>query len=34
MSERAGLLAIASTLTDADIDDVITAFHKVARALL
>jgi 8-amino-3,8-dideoxy-alpha-D-manno-octulosonate transaminase len=34
MSEQAALLAIASTLTDTDIEDIITAFHKVARALL
>ena len=34
MAGRAGLLTIASCLTDADIDDIIAAFHKVARVVL
>jgi 8-amino-3,8-dideoxy-alpha-D-manno-octulosonate transaminase len=34
MSERAALLTIASCLTDRDIDDIITAFRKVASVVL
>ena len=34
MSERAALLTIASCLTDKDVDDIVTAFRKVARAIL
>lgn len=34
MSDRAALLTIASCLTDADVEDIIVAFRKVARALL
>jgi 8-amino-3,8-dideoxy-alpha-D-manno-octulosonate transaminase len=34
MSERAPILAIASCQTDNDVDDIITAFHKVARVIL
>lgn len=34
MSERAAILSIASCLSDRDIDDVVTAFHKVARTVL
>ena len=34
MYERAAILSIASCLTDDDVDDVIMAFHKVARSVL
>lgn len=34
MSERAAILSIASCLTEQDVDDIITAFHKVARVVL
>ncbi|WP_112321725.1 DegT/DnrJ/EryC1/StrS family aminotransferase [Oceanibium sediminis] len=32
LHDRSGLLAIASNLSDADVEDVIQAFHKVATA--
>lgn len=31
---RSALLAVASSLTDADVDDIVTAFRKVARVVL
>lgn len=34
MSERAALLAIASVLTPADVDDIVAAFRKVAAVVL
>ena len=34
LSERAAILAVASCLTDTDVDDIVTAFRKVARAVL
>jgi dTDP-4-amino-4,6-dideoxygalactose transaminase len=34
MSERAALLSIPSCLTDDDVDDIVTAFRKVAAAVL
>lgn len=34
MSDRAAILTIASCLTDADVDDIIAAFRKVARVVL
>lgn len=34
MSERAAILSIASCLTEQDVDDIIAAFHKVARVVL
>ena len=34
MAERAGLLTVASCLTEKDVDDIIAAFHKVARVIL
>jgi dTDP-4-amino-4,6-dideoxygalactose transaminase len=34
MADRAALLTIASVLTDRDVDDIVAAFHKVARVIL
>ena len=33
MSERAAILSVASCLTDSDVNDIITAFRKVSRAV-
>jgi 8-amino-3,8-dideoxy-alpha-D-manno-octulosonate transaminase len=34
LAERSALLAIASTLSDKDVDDIIAAFKKVAAQVL
>jgi 8-amino-3,8-dideoxy-alpha-D-manno-octulosonate transaminase len=34
LCERSAILAIASTLTDKDVEDIIEAFKKVAASVL